>query len=321
MSRNLYAVACCLAIILSAAGPAGAAGEECPNGIIALGDITIKEVENTDKKPIPKMLVVQCPAGKVPVEVPEGLQGAIVWYQNYKQANMSNDVAALVRAESAEEKHVLRSIIMQAPYARLPAFGLFLGATLLILGAAVLATRGQPLQFLVGVDGRYSNSQCQVALWFATTMAVYVTVLLVRALASDGVCWGGITIPANLLTLSGISAFTFAAAKGITVSQFATFTAAAGQPGAAAPLPAPVRSLENLAQNNYGKFDLGDFQMIVVTLLVIGVYLVATIKTLGSVSLESLYTMPDVDGALVSAFGLGQGAYLLKKLATPFGQG
>lgn len=341
MSRNLYAVACCLALILLAAGPAGAAGEECPNGIIALGDIAIKDVENTDKKlndveskdkkpkdvenadkkPTPKMLEVQCPAGKVPVTVPAELQGAILWYQNYKQVNMSNDVAALIRIDNKKEKYTLGSIFMQASYARLPAFGILLGAFLLLLGAAILATHGQPLLFLVGTDGRYSNSQCQVAFWFATTMAVYVTVLLVRALASNGICWGGITIPDNLLTLSGISAFTFAAAKGITVKQFATFTAAARRPGAAAPPPPPVRALENLAQDNYGKFDLGDFQMIVVTLLVIGVYLVGTIKTLGSVSLEALYTMPDVDGALVSAFGLGQGAYLLKKLATPPGRG
>jgi len=32
-------------------------------------------------------------------------------------------------------------------------------------------------------------------------------------------------------------------------------------------------------------------------------------------------TLPDVDTTLLSGFGIGQGAYLIKKLAAPLGKG
>ena len=63
--------------------------------------------------------------------------------------------------------------------------------------------------------------------------------------------------------------------------------------------------LRDLFRDDLGDIDFGDFQKILITLIAIS----------GSVSL------PDIDTVLLSSFGLGQGAYLVKKMALPFGQG
>lgn len=59
-------------------------------------------------------------------------------------------------------------------------------AIVLLVSVAALVTRGKPRNFLIGVDNRYSNSQCQLALWFATVMTIYLSILILRVWMGDG---------------------------------------------------------------------------------------------------------------------------------------
>lgn len=76
----------------------------------------------------------------------------------------------------------------------------------------------------------------------------------------------------------------------------------------------------DLLQNDKGQVDFGDFQMLVVTLLAVGVYLLAAFQFLNHIDVLKVVTLPDVDTTILSAFGLGQGAYLTKKYAGDVGE-
>jgi len=181
-----------------------------------------------------------------------------------------------------------------------------------IVGIASLLLRRSPLAFLVGVDNRYSNSQTQMALWFVTVATVYAGTVVLRiwSLGFDYV--GGVSIPENLLLLSGLSAFTFGGAKVVTVQK----TQSDGdKPKAAAP------RLADLVQNDDKEADLGDFQMIFITLAAVGIFSVSAFHFLGRLSLLGGVTLPEVDSTLLGGFALGQGAYLFKKVALPPGKG
>jgi hypothetical protein len=49
--------------------------------------------------------------------------------------------------------------------------------------------------------------------------------------------------------------------------------------------------------------------------------LVSAYLTLGNLPLQEHVSLPDVDGSLLAAFGIGQGSYLAKKAALPVGTG
>jgi hypothetical protein len=178
-----------------------------------------------------------------------------------------------------------------------------------IVGVAGLMLRRSPLAFLVGVDNRYSNSQTQMALWFATLATVYAGTVVLRiwSLGFDYV--GGVSIPENLLLLSGLSAFTFGGAKVVTVQK--TESAGEDKPKATAP------RLADLVQNDDKEADLGDFQMIFITFAAVGIFSVSAFHFLGRLSLLGGVTLPDVDSTLLGGFALGQGAYLFNKVALP----
>jgi len=55
--------------------------------------------------------------------------------------------------------------------------------------------------------------------------------------------------------------------------------------------------------------------MLVVTLLAVAMYVVATFGFLALMDKLATVKLPDVDTTILSAFGLGQGAYLTKKVA------
>src|SRR5712691_7741116 len=176
-----------------------------------------------------------------------------------------------------------------------------------------------PVKLALGQDNRYSNSKFQVALWFALLIIAYVAVTAVRWWHVGPEFIGGIDIPQNLLDLSGISALTFAAAKGITVAKvdtanriaasaaaaasgapaLATAVAPAAAPSAAPAAAAPVGPKSGnatpsfpgyLVTNDSGAVDVGDFQMLVVTLLAVLVYLVQVFNFIGSIELARIVT-------------------------------
>jgi hypothetical protein len=110
---------------------------------------------------------------------------------------------------------------------------------------------------------------------------------------------------------------TFAGAKGITTAKV---DAAIAQ-GVANPKPAGQPSFwRDLLQNDIGTFDLGDFQMFVVTLLAVGMFLASVFHYLSFIQTQNPSRLPDVDTTILAAFGLGQGAYLTKKAVGDVGK-
>lgn len=169
---------------------------------------------------------------------------------------------------------------------------------------------GYPLsRFIVGRDNRYSKSKFQIAIWFATVIVVYLAALYLRWWGSRPSLVGGVDIPENLLLLSGISALSFATAKGIT--QGRANRAAAGvdvKPRAAAPsFPS------DLVTDDSSQPDLGDFQMVVITVIAVAVYIVQAFSFLSLLHLKAQVVIPDVDPTLLGIFGISHGAYLTKK--------
>jgi hypothetical protein len=163
----------------------------------------------------------------------------------------------------------------------------------------------------IGDDNRYSNSKTQLSLWFGVVIVTYVSVFYMRWVHAGMI--GHIGIPTNLLVLSGLSALTFAGAKGITSQKNAT-AQQQGQPGKTTGNPSFPGDL--IRSDIVGQFDLGDFQMIVITLIAVVSYVWIASNFLGNLAQCHSATLPDVDGTVLALFGVGQGAYLTKKAAT-----
>jgi hypothetical protein len=191
----------------------------------------------------------------------------------------------------------------------------FLGLALI---TAVL-TGWRPLDLIVGTDNRYSNSQTQLMLWFGAVATIYVASVVLRLVYFGWDFIGGVGLPQNLIVITGLSALSFGGAKVITAQKV---DAAAG---AGLPPPKPPAAARNLLrdliQNDLGHADLGDLQMILVTAAAVVIFGLSAFHFLGALALQPQVQLPDVDTALLSGFGLGQGAYLVKKAALPLGQG
>jgi hypothetical protein len=217
-----------------------------------------------------------------------------------------------------------------------------LGSVVVLFLLAAVVTRFKPQCFIIGADGKYSNSQVQLTLWFGVVAVVYASAVVLRIFEFGWDYVGGVGITQNLILLTGLSAFTFGGAK-VIASQKAASAAAAAAAAAAPPVApvagvaavpaapaaapaapvstAPASLVKDLVSNAAGAPDLGDFQMIVITLAAVVIFAVNCFVYLGRLPLEAVTTLPDVDTTLLSAFGLGQGAYLIKKAALPPNQG
>jgi len=200
---------------------------------------------------------------------------------------------------------------------------------LILAGVAALVTWFKPLQLVVGKDGRYSNSQVQLALWFGAVAWVYISAVWLRFefLGSDFI--GGVGLTNNLIALTGLSALTFGGAKVITMRKVAEAGGDSSPPISSPPASPPVSPksggepnlLTDLFTNDTGDADLGDVQMILITVAAVLIFLASSFHFLGKLTLSTSVTLPDVDTALLAGFGIGQGAYLFKKAALPLGQG
>ncbi len=189
-------------------------------------------------------------------------------------------------------------------------------AAALVVIAAVLLS-GQLKLLIVGEDNRYSNSKFQMALWFAVLIVSYTATVWLRWWKGDHEI-GGVGIQPYLLAISGASAFTLGAAKGITTNQ----QNSAVQNGTVAKVKAPApRFPYDLLHNDNGQPDFGDFQMLLIALIASAVYMAQVFHFLGTPLIGDVHdvhhilSLPEVDSTLLAAFGLGQGAYLVKKYA------
>jgi hypothetical protein len=92
--------------------------------------------------------------------------------------------------------------------------------------------------------------------------------------------------------------------------------------GAAAQKPrADKPRLTDLFQNDHGEVDIGDFQMVLVALTAVLVFGASCFSAMATLSYQVHVSLPDVDTSLLAGFGIGQGAYLVKKAALPLGKG
>ena len=204
---------------------------------------------------------------------------------------------------------------------------------LVLLGLATAVTKGAPLKFIVGMDNRYSNSKFQLAVWFWVVISSYLAVIVFRLSYAGWDFLGGVNIPQHLLELSGLSAITYGGAKAITTAKVDAAAHPVVAPGAVAMAPRlpdddPKRARQpgqenfftDLLQNDQGTFDFGDFQMLVVTFVAVGMYMMLIYNFLGSIEFLKTTTLPDVDTTILAGFGLGHGAYLAKKAGGDVGK-
>jgi hypothetical protein len=192
-----------------------------------------------------------------------------------------------------------------------------------IAAFASLATAGRPWRFLVGNDNRMSNSQTQMVLWFGVVAMVYGATLILRAWFLGWEFMGGISMTTNVLAMTGLSGLSFGAAKVVAVQKAAN-AARRPRPRRRRPRspadPAPRPRVADLVLNDFGAADLGDFQMILISGVATVIFAAASWEFLTLVDIVKT-TLPDVDTALLGSFGIGQGAYLIKKAALPAGWG
>jgi hypothetical protein len=219
-----------------------------------------------------------------------------------------------------------------------------IAAVIILLAFGLVVTRFRLRALIIGGDNRYSTSKFQMAAWFFVLFTVYLACILM--LLTEG--WLNylvkIAMPQNLAVLSGLSALTYGAAKAITVTKIEcakdnspAYLSSQDGPTANASTPAQQIAankvislkvagadrfrLRDLVTDDEGCVDLGDSQALFITLLALIIYLISGYAFLSHLSIVSEIRLPDVDTALLSLFGLGQGAYLAKKAVSPAGKG
>ncbi|MGH8762875.1 MAG: hypothetical protein ACREUR_06525 [Nitrosospira sp.] len=214
---------------------------------------------------------------------------------------------------AAEGVNSLRSLEWQSKQVgRAERWWSLIGAMIMLFILAYVFTRGHPTELYLGEDNRYSSSKFQTVLWFGLVVSAYIAIVSHRILAAGWSYVGGVDIPPNLLILSGISVLTFTAAKAITLGKVEN-AAAAGKPEIKAAADAPKAT--DLITDDSNRTDLGDFQMVAITILAVIIYAISAVEFMEEIEFRRVVTMPDVDATLLSIFGLGQAAYLGKKAA------
>jgi hypothetical protein len=164
--------------------------------------------------------------------------------------------------------------------------------------------KGQITKLTEGADKRLSLSKFQFLLWFIVLLYSYIVLYIVRYQAGDASPIN--QIPSNLLILTGASAGTMLAAKGITSSYV--------QNGSISKTPEddPTKSnLTNLVNDDDNISDLSKIQMLTWTLVAIGIYLLSALPASVANYKDGLI---DIDTSLMVLMGLSQGTYLGKKL-------
>ncbi|MGO8792037.1 MAG: hypothetical protein ACLQVL_32255 [Terriglobia bacterium] len=288
------------------ASPA-ARGDQAP-GTMALGDVRVASVSNDQLSVDVVVLPEMTPRHFLVRDT--ALQNTV------KGLHKGDRLSVLVATDNGQTT-------LQALSAKVVSVGLGYRTVVLLVAifafwlVCFLLSGFHPQKLIVGEDGRFSNSKFQTVLWFGVLISAYLATLWLRVHELGGDMLGGVNIPQNLLLLSGMSAVTYTAAKGITVSKIQNAVAA----GAVniKPCAAVARFWADLTSNDSNQFDLGDFQMLVMTFLAVGTFLALILHFLGSLEARTIVDLPDVDTTILASFGLGHGAYLTKKAVGELG--
>lgn len=160
-----------------------------------------------------------------------------------------------------------------------------------------------------GADRRASSSKLQWTLWTIVILFTFITIYIARGM--NGV-WDPVQeIPQNALIAMGFSITTMAAAKAIT-----TEGVASGQ------ITKPPKTngsfLGDIIKDESGHPDLSKVQMMSWTLIAIVTYILYLVNIVSTETgvIEEVLKFPDIPAALMVLMGLGQGAYIGKKLVT-----
>ena len=181
------------------------------------------------------------------------------------------------------------------------------------------ATQKHPWSLTMGEDNRPSTSKFQMLVWTSAVVFAYLAIYQIRF--SQHHTEGLPAIPQNLLIAMGISAATTVSAKAIAVSSDkAAKSKAAAALLAGLPLPARKASLSGIFQDDDGSPDLGKVQVVLWTLIAVGVFLSGVFVEMYSpntcvVGKECEMAIPDIGQTLMILMGLGHGAYIGGKIA------
>ena len=122
----------------------------------------------------------------------------------------------------------------------------------------------------------------------------------------------GLDVPGNLLIAMGLSITAAAGAKAITVSYLSS--------GRLSKPPSATGKPRDLLLDDNGMVDLTKVQMLAWTGVAIGVYFITLVRAINAFPAgaqpPTLLELPDIDPALMVLMGLGQGAYIGRKLVT-----
>jgi hypothetical protein len=194
----------------------------------------------------------------------------------------------------------------------------------------LLAETLNPFKLVIGADGRPSTSKLKPFLW--TAVVVFSYAVLYAARTKKGFIEAIAEIPPSLLLAIGFDAATLVAAKGITESQVSSRQIE--KPPSADPQARTdaATTVDTQANNGPGAVfnddkgfpDLTKIQTITWTVFAIVIYLIGVDAILHKInnlpptttSLPEGLGLPDIAPALMVLIGLGNAAYLGKKLVT-----
>jgi len=257
------------------------------------------------------------PMTAIPVQIQsQALKDGLAQWKDGDRVIATVAISKSGDAETANLQDMVPQVFHVGGWKR-PATFFTLPAIVLIL---TLFSKNVRELLFIGQDGRVSNSITQMSLWFILLISTYVSAFILRWTDAGGVL-GCIGIPMHLAVLSGLSGLTTAGAKGITANKVANAPAppANAQNGKWNDNKAAA-SLGDLIRDDNNRFDFGDFQMLVMTLIAVVSYGIIAYAFLGAIPAQATISLPDVDGTVLAMFGVGQGAYLTKKAATGLDQ-
>jgi len=192
-------------------------------------------------------------------------------------------------------------ICAEAPYA----VGL---VTLLLLwfGFALISGKWNPLESVRGADQRWSTSKFQMFLWTVAALFAYASLFAAFVGAHLLTSVSAISLPSNLLLAMGLSAATAVAAKGIVMNQLNNSTVSRTS------IVPTEAALGDLLKDDNGALDLTKVQLLAWTFVAIGAFLTKVFHNIHNLGPKT--DLPDIDNALMVLMGIGQGAYLAKKV-------
>ena len=158
-----------------------------------------------------------------------------------------------------------------------------------------------------GQDGATSSSKFQLLLWVCVVLYAYIIVIS-DAYMNHRMGSLGLSVPDNLLLALGLSTTTMLAAKVIT-SKYAE------EEEVDKYVKSETEQKGGLFYDDRGYPDLSQIQLISWTVIGVGIFL---LKTLSDVigSSGAVSGLPDIDQTLLMLMGIGQGAYIGKKIIT-----